>query len=139
LEKVIDMLDQTKMLSPNELSKLAKHLRSKLREMGKDNETITAVNEKKRELARPAFARRLPRNLARLGVDLTDIGGDASLREMIRIRDSLMHAADEPAIGRIDQEHKRLETVVERVLLTLLNWQGPTNTPTPGNRSVLER
>jgi hypothetical protein len=105
--------------------------------MGKDDETVTAIDEKRKELARPTFRRRLSQHLSRLRLDLSDIGGDGSLRKTIGIRDSLIHAADEPAIGQIVREQKRLETVVERVLLTLLDWQGPTNTPTLQNRPVL--
>lgn len=140
LEKVVDMLDRThrnELLSKSELRRIAKSLRAELREMGKDDETITAIDEKRKELARAAFRRRLSQHLRRLKLDLADIGGHGSLRETIGIRDSLTHAADEPAIGQIVQEHKRLETVVERVLLTLLNWRGPTNTPTLQNRPVL--
>jgi hypothetical protein len=139
LEKVVDMLDQMhprELLSKSELRNIAKLLRAGLREMGKDDETVTAIDEKRKELARPTFRSRLSRHLRRLRLDLADIGGADSLGETIRMRDSLIHAADEPAIGQIVQEQKRLETVVERVLLTLLNWRGPTNTPTLRNRSM---
>ena len=35
-------------------------------------------------------------------------------------------------------ETRRLETLVERMLLKLLNWQGKTHTPTSGNRPIEE-
>jgi hypothetical protein len=59
------------------------------------------LTEKRKELARPTFRHRLSRHLRRLRLDLADIGGNASLRETIGIRDSLIHAADEPAIDQI--------------------------------------
>jgi hypothetical protein len=98
---------------------------------------LPPLTKRERNWRVPLFVAGLSQHLRRLRLDLSDIGGDGSLRDTIGIRDSLIHAADEPGIGQVVQEHKRLETIVERVLLALLNWRGPTNTPTLQNRPVL--
>ena len=141
LEKVVDMLDQAKpweVLKDSELRTIARFLRAQLKEMGKDFQTVATVSEKIKELARPAFRRRLSEHLRRLNIKLDDIGGHDKLRDIIRVRNSLIHRAEEVSIQQIVQDRKRLETIVERVLLTLLNWPGSTNTPTLANRPVRE-
>jgi hypothetical protein len=102
--------------------------------MGKDAKTVELANEKTRELTRPAFRGRLYNEIERLKISLDDLGGRDVLRHVVDTRDSLIHSAGEVPIGAILRERKRLETVVERVLLALLNWRGPTNTPTRANR-----
>lgn len=137
LENVVGLLDQKhpwEVLERKELKSIAKALRRQLRDMGKDPQTVSVVNGKIPELARPAFRRRLCKHLKRLKVDLDDIGGYSGLGDTIKIRDLLIHGAEEPCIAEMVQERRRLQTVVERVLLTLLGWRGSTNTPTFANR-----
>ena len=55
---------------------------------------------------------------------------------MYRVRNHLTHVHGEPPIGDIMVETRRLETIVERMLLKLLKWEGRTNTPTYTNRPI---
>ncbi len=137
LEKIVSSLDLKypwEVISPKELRTIDQYLRSQLTDMGKNPQTVSVISAKISELARPAFRQRLNKHLKRLKVNLDDIGGHDALRCTIRIRNSLVHGAEEVAIAVIVQEQKRLQTVVERIMLALLDWRGPTNTPTLANR-----
>jgi hypothetical protein len=137
LEKVVDMLDRKyvwEVIKPSELKTIKLSLRRQLSEMGKDTQTARVITEKIPELARPGFLRRFSEHLKRLKVDLDDIGGHDALRDTIKVRNSLIHSAEEVPIARMVREQKRLQTVVERTLLALLNWRRTTNTPTFANR-----
>jgi uncharacterized protein YutE (UPF0331/DUF86 family) len=97
---------------------------------------VEMVKEKISELSRPTFYRRLLHRLRKLKVELKDIGGEAGLRQMIAVRNGLIHTTHEPPIEKIDLEASRVETVVERLLLRILGWTEKSHTPTPTNRRI---
>jgi hypothetical protein len=55
---------------------------------------------------------------------------------MARVRNLLTHEKGEVPIDEIDYETRRLETIVERMLLKLLSWSGKIRSPTYYNRPV---
>jgi hypothetical protein len=142
LEKMLSALDERNreplLLSKDQLSKLWETVRAELAKMQKTSDQIDLIEQKRGELQRPPLKHRINRHLTDLGIDISDIGGEEALGRMYRVRNHLTHVHGEPPIGEIMVETRRLETLVERMLLKLLNWQGKTHTPTSGNRPIEE-
>ena len=141
LEKMLSALDglePEELLTKKQLSDLWKVVRPELEGMQKTPEQMKLIQDKRTELQRPPLKHRIDRHLAALGVDISDIGGDAGLGRMYRVRNHLTHVHGEVPIEEIMVETRRLETIVERMLLKLLKWDGKTHTPTSVNRPIEE-
>jgi len=140
LEKMLSALDERNseplLLTKGQLSKLWETVRAVLAKMQKTDDQIGLIENKRAELQRPPLKHRVTRHLTALGIDIADIGGDAGLDRMYRVRNHLTRVHGEPPIGDIMVETRRLETIVERMLLKLLKWEGRTNTPTYTNRPI---
>jgi hypothetical protein len=140
LEKLLSSLDEhdpeDDLLTDSELSKLWKALQPTLEEMGKTPNQIALVLAKRPELQRVPLMHRLTRHLDALGIDVTDIGGAKGLRKLVNVRNLLTHEKGEVPIDKVVYESHRLETIVERMLLKLLSWNGKTLTPTYNNRPI---
>ena len=140
LENLIDLLDkrypQDRYLTSAEMRKLRRRMRADLAEFGKRPNVIEIVMEKMPELESLTFKRRLLRQLQRVRIELSDIGGQAGVEDLVRVRNKLIHSADKVDIKRIVREGSRLQTILERMLLQLLGWRKRTNTPTYSNRSI---
>jgi hypothetical protein len=141
LEKMLSFLDkmhpEPALLSDPELTALWKTVRPSLLSMGKSPEQAGLIQEKRSELKRPPLRHKICRHLRTLSINLDDVGGDEGLRKMIRVRNRLTHDGEEVPIDEVVFETKRLETIVERMLLRLLGWSGDYHTPTSNNRSIL--
>jgi hypothetical protein len=137
LEKLLSSFDATnpepELLSDTELSRLWKVIRTVLLEIGKSADQIDLILQKRRELQRPPLKYRLRRHLHELGVILDDMDGEEGLGSMIRVRNLLTHEKGEVPVEEIVFETRRLETIVERMLLKLLSWSGKDHTPTHDN------
>jgi hypothetical protein len=107
-----------------------------LEAMGKTEEQIGLIRDKRAELQRIPLKHKEIRHLGLLGVEFADIGGEAGLGKMNRVRNLLTHDHGEVPIRDIAFETSRLETLVERMLLKMLGWQGRDKTPTLANRWV---
>lgn len=141
LEKLLSSLDERKpdeLLADKELSNLWKVVRAALEDMKKTPEQMELILQKRGELQRPPLKHRISRHLGDLSIDISDIGGDAGLARMYRVRNRLTHAHGEVPIEEIMVETRRLETIVERMLLKLLKWEGKSRTPTRGNWPIEE-
>jgi len=140
LEKLLSSLDaddpEDDLLSRSELSTLWKAIRPALEEMGKTPKQIDLVLAKRRELQRAPLMHRIERHLNSLNIDITDIGGFRGVRKLVAVRNLLAHDKGEVPIDTVIYETHRLETIVERMLLKLLSWEGKTLTPTYNNRPV---
>jgi hypothetical protein len=140
LEKLLSSLDERDpeddLLTAQELSKLWKVMRPALEEMGKTPYQIDLVLAKRAELKRSPLMHRIERHLNALEISVTDIGGAAGLRKMAAVRNLLAHEKGEVPIETVIYETHRLVTVVERVFLKLLSWNGKHRTPTYNNRPI---
>jgi hypothetical protein len=140
LEKLLSSLDERTpeedFLTRSELSKLWKVMCPALEGMGKTPDQIELVLAKRGELLRAPLMHRLRRHLGALDIDVTDIGGPTRLNSMVGVRNHLTHEKGEPPIETVVRETRRLETIVERMLLKLLSWSGKNRTPTYYNRSI---
>lgn len=141
LEKLLSSLDESEpeddLLTAPELSKLWKVMQPALEEMGKTPHQIELVLAKRQELRRAPLMHRIERHLKALEIDVSDIGGANGLRKMSGVRNLLAHEKGEVPIGKVIYETHRLVTVVERMLLKLLFWNGKHRTPTYNNRPIL--
>lgn len=140
LEKLLSSLDERDpeddLLTDLELRKLWRVMCPALEEMGKTREQIELILAKRRELQRAPLLHRIKRHLSTLGIDISDIGGEAGLRSMVRVRNLLAHEKGEVPIDEVNYETRRLETIVERMLLKLLSWSGKIRSPTAYNRLI---
>jgi hypothetical protein len=141
LEKLLSSLDERnpedQPLTRSELSKLWEVMRPALEEMGKTPAQIDLVLAKRSELQRVPLMYRITRHLSALEIDVTDIGGATGLSSMVGVRNHLTHRRGEVPIEKVICEIRRLETIVERMLLKLLSWSGNNRTPTYKNRPIL--
>jgi hypothetical protein len=140
LEKLLSSLDERDpeddLLTTSELSKLWKVMRPTLEEMGKTPQQIELVLKKRRELQRAPLMHRIKQHLSALEIDVTDIGDVAGLRSLVDVRNLLAHEKGEVPIDEVIYETRRLETIVERILLKLLSWSGKIRSPTYYNRLI---
>ena len=139
-EKLLSSLDDSDpkddFLTDSELSKLWKVMQPALEGMGKTPRQIDLVLAKRPELKRVPLMHRIERHLTALEIDVTDIGGADGLRKMSNVRNLLAHEKGEVAIETVIHETHRLETIVERMFLKLLSWDGKQRTPTYNNRPI---
>jgi hypothetical protein len=140
LEKLLSSLDERDpeddLLTDPELRKLWRVMCPTLEEIGKTPKQMELMLAKRRELQRAPLMHRIKRHLCSLGIDISDIGGEGGLRTMARVRNLLAHEKGEVPIDKVVYETRRLETIVERMLLKLLSWSGKTRTPTYYNRPI---
>ena len=140
-EKILSFLDklqpEPELLSEAELSALWKVVRPALTAIGKSPEQAELIQDKRSELRRPSLWHRVQCQMRILSISLDDVGGDEGLRKMIKVRNRLTHDGDEVPIDQVVFETKRLETIVERMLLRLLGWSSDQQTPTGANRAIV--
>jgi hypothetical protein len=132
LEGLVDMLSSHLV----GLENLNRDEARKIKEMIKENfsndlgDRLQWVLDKVPELTRPGFMKKLLKILSDKHIKIDDIGGKEGLSEMYKVRNSLIHKGIEPDIIIICREYGRLQTVLDRLFLSMLGWSGSDQTPT---------
>ena len=142
-EKLLSSLDagtkKTLLLTDKELKSLWADMKPALTKMRKSTTQIDLIREKRAELQRYPLKHRVLRHLKPLRIDISDIGAEAGLVSMIKTRNLIAHSHGEVPIKTVVFERRRLETIVERMLLTLLGWKKHDHTPTYWNRPIEDK
>jgi hypothetical protein len=101
----------------------------------------TVWDDRRRELlgnlAQPDFLKQLEITLNANHVQFDDLGGVEALRSIYAARNRMFHS------HRSSFEHlvvatAKLETLLERMIISLLRWKGPVTSPTYSNQITLK-
>jgi hypothetical protein len=134
------------ILPEKRFAKVRRKVRSALEELVSSEDALLSTDEqaalerKLPELNRPAFAELLENLLRDHGVEWRDLyppHADLSRPRFIALRDKLVHTGTVDPTAALDLETIRLQGLVERVLLRMLDWEDISSAPRSWFRMLL--
>lgn len=136
LERIKDMFQDKKRkgLRRNQSDNAFKKLRSLISDVIKENiessEVLERMQTKIPELNRPSLRFVLDSLFSEYNIDWRDIYPSASDFTLIKTRDKLFHSSQEVNIDILFKEVRRLQALIERLLLRMLGWEDLSCSPT---------
>ena len=133
LERLKDIFARKKELQHNLLDKTFKNLKSLVSKVIKESiqtdDVLERIMEKISELNRPSLSFLLNSLFSTYDVDWKDIYPQGSKFTLIRTRNKLFHSSEELNIDLLVKEVRRLQTILERLLLRMLGWEDLSCSP----------
>jgi len=139
LEKLLELFypknKRVRLLSDEEMSLIKKSII----EIIKDEERVEAILTQCEQLRWPGFLRRLRMMLQEMNIKISDLGNEKGIQFIYRIRNALVHKSAPPEFKDLLLARAILQTLIERIVFSVLNWNGKIRTPTYSNDMVINR
>jgi hypothetical protein len=125
-----------RLLSKEDISEMRTVVVTLLKERRLDEESIRIVSQKLGNLGQPDFLKQLQATMAANDVTYDDLGGTEALKLIYRTRNRIFHSHNS-SFDELVIATAKLETLLERIIISLLGWRGSITSPTYTNRMML--
>jgi hypothetical protein len=126
-----------RLLSKEDIAELRGVAETLLRERRVKDDSIQIVSKKLGNLAQPDFLKQLETTLNSIRVNFDDLGGAEALKSIYKSRNRIFHS-HRSSFDELVTATAQLETLLERVIISLMRWSGPITSPTYLNRLTLK-